>query len=202
MFADALAAILSKEIPAREDNVGRLLVTDSSGGAIYVDGTREACLKWVKACIKSIGQYPTRHADSIIRRSFMKLMQLKMTHHFDTAVGILVEYHPSFLRPTEEELRKVEETRTKAGTLALKRKREAEAAAAARKLLAAKPPGGPGATTPRGGVKKKEDPNCAPCHGQAYSGFCRKDDCPFDHDVSRCAAFKAAHPDGPPSKKP
>ena len=49
--------------------------------------------------------------------------------------------------------------------------------------------------------KKKIDANANPCHGQVYSGACAKKDCPFNHHVARCAAYKAEHPDGPPGRR-
>lgn len=199
VFTDGLAAILSKEIPARSDDVGKLLVQDGSGNPIYVDGTRECCLRYAKAVIRAIGQYPIRHADEIVRRSFTKLMALKATHHFDIAVEMLTEYHPSHLRPSEEELHRSDEIARQRS----KRRREAEAAEAARrKARLAKPEAVKQEETPRGGVsRKKMDATCAPCHGIVYHGSCKKPDCPFDHDEGRCKTFKEAHPDGPPGRK-
>ena len=52
VFTDGLAAILSREIPARSDDVGKLIVQDGSGNPIYVDGTREGCLRYAKAVIR------------------------------------------------------------------------------------------------------------------------------------------------------
>ena len=197
VFTDGLAAILSKEVPARSDDIGKLLVQDGSGNPIYVDGTREGCLRYAKAVIRAIGQYPLRHADEIVRRSFTKLMALKANHHFDIAVDMLIEYHPSHLRPSEEELRRSEE----AARQRAKKRREAEAAEAARKKARLVPLGRPDETPRGGGAKKKMDPTCAPCHGIVYHGSCKKADCPFDHDEARCKAFKEAHPDGPPGRK-
>ena len=99
----------SQEVPARANEVGKLIVTDAGGHPMYVDGTREACLKYAKCVIKAAGAYPLKHADEIFRRSFTKLMTLKAAHPFDTAVEMLAEYHPSHLRPSEEELRKANE---------------------------------------------------------------------------------------------
>ena len=195
VFTDGLAAILSKEIPARSDDIGKLLVMDGSGNPIYVEGTREATLRYAKAMIRAIGQYPRVHADEIVRRSFTKLMALTATHHFDTAVGMLVEYHPSHLRPSEDELRRAEDV---ARQRAAKKRRDAEADLVRKKARIATPPAG---ETPRGGAKKlKIDASCQPCHGMAYHGVCKKQDCPFDHDDSRCKAFKEANPSGPPAR--
>ena len=192
VFTDGLAAILSKEIPARSDDVGKLIVQDGSGNPIYVDGTREACLRYAKAVIRAIGNYPVRHADEILRRSFAKLMALKATHHFDICVDMLVEYHPSHLRPSEEELRRSEEHSRNRN----KKRQEAELAHKKMKLAL----GGKKEEPPRG-EKRKIDATCHPCHGVAYHGSCKKPDCPFDHDEARCKKFKEAHPDGPPARK-
>ena len=201
MFVDGLAAILSKEIPARGDEVGKLLVTDASGNPIYVDGTREACLKWAKAVIRSIGYYNLKYADEIIRRSFTKVMALKVQHHFDSAVEMLVEYHPSHLRPSDEELRKAEEASRQKKAAGEKRRLEQLAAEAKKYRIARVGDDGGHPATPRGGKAKKIDASVAPCHGVAYHGVCNKEECPFDHDVARCKAFKEANPDGPPKKK-
>ena len=108
---------------------------------------------------------------------------------------MLVEYHPSHLRPSEEELRRSEEARRKGDEAARKRKLDTELQRARNKQRVGD------VLTPRGGGKKKMDASAAPCHGVVYHGTCNKEGCNFDHDPGRCAAFKEKHPDGPPQRE-
>ena len=98
--------------------------------------------------------------------------------------------------PSDEELRRGEEAQRQKQAAAAKRKRETEAQAQRERLKLGRIDEG---ATPRGGSKMKRiDASAAPCHGMVYHGVCNKENCNFDHDPGRCAAFKEKHPAGPP----
>ena len=184
-FYTALAAILSYEVDPNADREGEVPVMASDGsGKMCVAGTLNACYDLMFETVRAIGLYPLRHADSIFRSSFERVMDLSSKHHFDRAVEIAVEYHPSAFRPTEEELREAEQSSRQATprSVGQKTKRPGEAA-----------------PTPK--QKKVIDATKPPCHGMAYHGMCNKPNCQFDHHEKRCQAFKEANPDGPPGRK-
>ena len=183
-FYTGLAAILSYEVDPNADRDGEVpvLASDGSGGKMCVAGTVNACYDLMFETIKAIGIYPLKHADSIFRNSFEMAMELAGEHHFDKAVKLLVEYHPSALRPNEEELREGGARQTNSRKVGQKDKSGS----------------GGGTATP---TKKLIDASRPACHGIAYNGACNRPGCTFDHHVGRCKAFKEANPEGPPSRK-
>ena len=187
-FYTALAAILSYEVDPNPDRDGQVpvLASDGSGDQMCVAGTMSACFDLMFEVVKAIGLYPLKYADSIFRNSFGRAMELAADHHFDRAVKLLVEYHPSAFRPEEEELRIAEAGRgsTTPG-----------------RAPGQKSKGGGTTPQPQPKVAKKTvDKDRPPCHGIAYNGVCKKEACGFDHHAGRCKAFKEANPDGPPQK--
>ena len=185
-FFRGLAAVLTEEVPSNPDGVGKTLVTDpTSGEHVFVSGTYNACMTLMFAIIKNIGKYPLRCADGIFRNAFNKVMDLTVTLHFDDAVTRTINYHPQAFLPMDEDLEDTSRAKKGGG---------GGPATGAQKRGA---PSG-GGQTPK---KKKIDASANPCHGQVYSGACTKKECPFDHHTERCAAFKAAHPDGPPGRR-
>ena len=181
-FFRGLAAVLTEEIVAPDGGEGKTLVTDPTSGLnVHVSGTLQACLELMFAIIKSVGKYPSRCADGIFRNAFNQVMELTVSHHFDEAVRRSIEYHPRAFLPADEDMAMLDSPRKPRVETPRKR------------------PGGapPGAPLQK---KKHTDANAAPCHGQVYHGVCKKEGCRFDHDAGRCAAFKAEHPNGPPSR--
>lgn len=183
-FFTALAAILSYEVDADADRNGEVPVvaSDGSGNQMCVAGSHCACMDLMFRVIEAIGMWPIKYADSIFRAAFAKTMDLASKNHFDKAVSLVMEYHPSAFRPTEEEQREHENARrSQTRTPGTKDRRSSEPSAG-------------------GGKKPKIDANAPPCHGIVYSGRCNKPECPFDHDEKRCKAYKEAHPTRPPPK--
>ena len=203
-FRNGLAAILSKEISKTDDGHGKLIIrNDDDSDAMYVAGTIWGCDELMMAQVQAIGQYPLSMADSIFRRSFGKVMDLKGRMHFDKAVAELKEHHPSYLRPSEAETREMEkrgaESREKAATKARnQQKAKEEQAQKEREARRAGNHRDVDFATPPHKKQKPEDSGRPACHGQAYSQQCNKDGCTFDHNKARCEAFRAKHPDGPP----
>jgi len=180
-FFTSLAAVLSYEVDADSEQSGEVpvMASDGTGNKMCVAGTYSACLDLMFEIVHAIGLYPLRYADSIFRAALSKTMEFAGRHHFDRAVSLVIEYHPSAFRPSEEELREMDSSRTQ---------------------ITPRTPGGK--TKSAGGgppaKKKKIDASAPPCHGVAYNGTCKKEGCKFDHDQARCKAFAAANPDGPP----
>ena len=182
-FTRGLAAVLTEEIPASPEELGKTLVKDATSGEnVCVSGTFMACLTLMFAIVKAIGKHPSRCADGIFRNAFNKVVDLTVSLHFDDAVTRTINYHPQAFLPAEEDL---EESRakTKSDTKNTTTKRASPA------------------QQPASAKKKRIDAGVNPCHGMVYNGACAKAECPFDHHAGRCKAFKEAHPDGPPARR-
>lgn len=181
VFFRGLAAVLTKEIDENSDGYGKVMATDR-GKNLYVTGTFNACLELMFHIVHKIGMYPTKMADSIFRNAIACVFELHGEYHFDEAVRRAIEYRPRSFQPTEEELAALEQSRN-----ATQRR-----AGEKNKLGTNEKNNTPNKKA------KTEDANAPPCHGQVYHGACRKSDCQFDHNATRCEAFKKKHPDGPP----
>ena len=194
-FFYGLAAILSYEVTPNLDRDGEVPVLSEEGTGLKmcVAGTLSSCLDLMFEIVKATGLYSLKYADSIFRSAFSKTMELASTRHFDKAVALVVEYHPSAFRPSEEELKEYENAT---------RQNTPKSTQPGKGGSKAKAPRSPAAAPQAQAAKKqKMDPSAAPCHGIVYSGSCSKGaTCPWDHDAGRCSAMKAAHPDGPPSR--
>ena len=105
-FFTSLAAVLSYEVDADSEQSGEVpvMASDGTGNKMCVAGTYSACLDLMFEIVHAIGLYPLRYADSIFRAALSKTMEFAGRHHFDRAVSLVIEYHPSAFRPSEEEL--------------------------------------------------------------------------------------------------
>ena len=156
-FFTSLAAVLSYEVDADSDKNGEVPVLASSGSGdnMCVAGTFSACLDLMFEIVQAIGLYPLKHADSIFRAAVAKTMELAGKYHFDRAVSLVIEYHPSAFRPSEEEMREIENTTRGNSTP---------------RAAGNKSKGGGAAGQGNQANKKKKDAGAAACHGMAYHG--------------------------------
>ena len=212
LFCKALAAVFGKEVTKTVDveRYSTLLVKPvkgTHGSHMLVHASYPDTMQYFEVLVAAMSSHPLRFADSIFKRSFAKLMSLFDKHGFKKALNDLREMHSSHLRPSDEELSAFENDKRhkahlnekntkdhgdrKAGE---KARREAGAAAKAAALAATGATAGGAAA----GAKKAEDPSKPTCHGIVYTGICRNDSCPYDHNKDRCAAFKLRHPAGRP----
>ena len=193
LFVDGLAAVLGTE--PKGGRKGSPLLLQKAGKNLTVIATHHEVLLWGKVVMRACGTHMARYADGIFRQAFNKQMELAKIHGFSAATTELAQHWPTMLEPVPAE------------KLAFEREqkaREAKDRQEGEKKRGKRVRPGPGAAPPGSGAPKRtpegqyDDDKRSPCHGIVYHGRCNKGaECKYDHNATRCAAFRAAHPDRP-----